>query len=71
METPIQGVYADEGVNACMFVHSGRAKYSVADRRCFNLFPLASSPHRHACLRIHVHFHGGHASHREPISPTG
>ena len=31
METPIRGVYADESVNACMGVFSGRAKYGVAD----------------------------------------
>ena len=31
MEAPIRGVYADESVNACMGVCSGRAKYCVAD----------------------------------------
>ena len=31
METPIQGVYADESVNACMGVCSGRAKDGVVD----------------------------------------
>ena len=31
METPIQGIYADESVNACMGVCSGRVKYGVAD----------------------------------------
>ena len=31
METPIQGVYADKSVKACMGVCSGRAKYGVAD----------------------------------------
>ena len=31
MEMPIRGIYADESVNACMGMHSGRAKYGVAD----------------------------------------
>ena len=31
MEMPIRDVYADESVNACMGVCSGRAKYGVAD----------------------------------------
>ena len=31
IEMPIRGVYADESVNACMGVCSGRVKYSVAD----------------------------------------
>ena len=31
MEMPIRGVYADESVNACMGVCSGRAKYGVVD----------------------------------------
>ena len=31
METPIQGIYANESVNTCMGVCSGRAKYGVAD----------------------------------------
>ena len=31
MEMPIRGIYADESVNACMGVRSGRARYGVAD----------------------------------------
>ena len=31
MEMPIQGIYADESVNACMGVCSGWAKYGVVD----------------------------------------
>ena len=31
MEMPIRGIYADESVNACMGVCSGRVKYGVAD----------------------------------------
>ena len=31
METPIQGIYSDESVNACMGVRSGQAKNGVAD----------------------------------------
>ena len=31
MEMPIRGIYADESVNTCMGVRSGRAKYDVAD----------------------------------------
>ena len=31
MGTPIRGIYADESVNACMGVCSGRVKYSAED----------------------------------------
>ena len=31
MEMPIRGVFADENVNACLGMGSGRAKYGVAD----------------------------------------
>ena len=31
MEMPIRGIYADDSVNACMVMCSGRAKYGVAD----------------------------------------
>ena len=31
IETSIRGIYADESVNTCMGVCSGRAKYGAAD----------------------------------------
>ena len=44
-------------------------------RRCFNLFlwllHLTGALALVSVLRLHVRFHGGHASRREPVGPTG
>ena len=84
MGMPIRGVYADESVKACMGVCSGRVKYIAADgpaegtapTQAVLTFPLRFL-HRTATLAfisvlcLHVPFHGGHASHREPVRMAG
>ena len=81
MEMPIQGVYADESVNASMGVCSGWAKYGAVDSPAegtgavltfsLQLLHRTSTLAFISVLHLHVSFHGSHASHREPVRPAG